>query len=226
MRIFLVRNVPTARWSSPTPLNLRPRILTLVYLCFGLFLFGFGEALLIASGAGVSPWTVLAQGVARHLGISIGTATFVVSILVLLTWIPLRQRPGIGTILNTIIVAATIEFVLPYLPVALGFNLQVVEVITGVMLVGLGSGIYLVANLGAGPRDGLMTGLQRVTGLPIAWVRVGIEVTVVVIGWILGGVVGFGTVVFALGIGPAVSAGLYLTAWATGNKGCEASPTQ
>ena len=155
MRIFLVRNVPTARWSSPTPLNLRPRILTLVYLCFGLFLFGFGEALLIASGAGVSPWTVLAQGVARHLGISIGTATFVVSILVLLTWIPLRQRPGIGTILNTIIVAATIELVLPYLPVALGFNLQVVEVITGVMLVGLGSGIYLIANLGAGPRDGL-----------------------------------------------------------------------
>ena len=223
MRIFLVRNVPTAGWSSPTLLNLRPRVLTLVYLCFGLFLFGFGEALLIASGAGVSPWTVLAQGVARHMGISISTATFAVSILVLLTWIPLRQRPGVGTVLNTIIIAATIELVLPYLPVSLGFTLQVVEVITGVMLVGLGSGIYLIANLGAGPRDGLMTGLQRVTRLPIAWVRVGIEVTVVAIGWMLGGVVGFGTVVFALGIGPAVSAGLYLTAWANGIKSDDSS---
>lgn len=226
MRIFLVRNVPVAGWSSSTPLNLRPRFLTLVYLCFGLFLFGFGEALLIASGAGVSPWTVLAQGVARHLGISIGTATFAVSILVLLTWLPLRQCPGIGTILNTIIIAATIELVLPHLPVALGFTLKAVEVITGVMLVGLGSGIYLIANLGAGPRDGLMTGLQRVTRLPIAWVRFGIEVTVVAIGWMLGGVVGFGTVVFALGIGPAVSAGLYMTAWVTGNKCSEAAPTQ
>lgn len=223
MRIFLVRNVPAAGWSSPTPLNLRPRVLTLVYLCFGLFLFGFGEALLIASGAGVSPWTVLAQGVAGHLGISIGTATFAVSILVLLTWIPLRQRPGIGSILNTIIIAVTIELVLPYLPVSLGFTLKAVEVITGVMLVGLGSGIYLIANLGAGPRDGLMTSLQRVTRLPIAWVRVGIEVTVVAIGWMLGGVVGFGTVVFALGIGPAVSAGLYLTAWANGIKSDGAS---
>ncbi len=178
---------------------------------------------MIASGAGVSPWTVLAQGVARHLGTSIGTATFAVSILVLLTWIPLRQRPGIGTILNTVIIAATIELVLPYLPVAPDFNLQIVHVITGVMLVGLGSGIYLVANLGAGPRDGLMTGLQRVTGFPIAWVRVGIEITVVAIGWMLGGVVGFGTVVFALGIGPAVSVGLYLTAWVTGNKDNKAS---
>ena len=226
MRIFLVRNVPVARWSSPTPLNLRPRVLTLMHLCFGLFLFGFGEAMLIASGAGVSPWTVLAQGVARYLDISIGTATFAVSILVLLTWIPLRQRPGIGTILNVIVIAATIELVLPYLPVAPDITLQAIEVITGILLVGLGSGIYLIANLGAGPRDGLMTGLQRFTRFPIAWVRVGIEVTVVAIGWILGGVVGIGTVVFALGIGPAVSAGLYLTAWANGIKGRDASRAQ
>jgi len=226
MRIFLVRNVPVARWSSPTPLNLRPRVLTLMHLCFGLFLFGFGEAMLIASGAGVSPWTVLAQGVARYLDISIGTATFAVSILVLLTWIPLRQRPGIGTILNVIVIAATIELVLPYLPVAPDITLQAIEVITGILLVGLGSGIYLIANLGAGPRDGLMTGLQRFTRFPIAWVRVGIEVTVVAIGWILGGVVGIGTVVFALGIGPAVSAGLYLTAWANGIKVRGASRAQ
>ncbi|MEQ8319247.1 MAG: hypothetical protein RH946_03200 [Rhodospirillales bacterium] len=226
MRIFLVRNVPVARWSSPTPLNLRPRVLTLMHLCFGLFLFGFGEAMLIASGAGVSPWTVLAQGVARYLDISIGTATFAVSILVLLTWIPLRQRPGIGTILNVIVIAATIELVLPYLPVAPDITLQAIEVITGILLVGLGSGIYLIANLGAGPRDGLMTGLQRFTRFPIAWVRVGIEVTVVAFGWILGGVVGIGTVVFALGIGPAVSAGLYLTAWVNGIEVRDASRAQ
>lgn len=218
MRIFMVKSVPVTGWSSPNPLNLRPRISTLVYLCLGLFLFGLGETLLISAGAGVSPWTVLAQGVALHLGASIGITTFVVSILVLLAWIPLRQRPGVGTILNTVIIAATIELVLPHLPPSSSFALSMLEVIIGIMLVGLGSGIYLIANLGAGPRDGLMTGLQRVTQLPIAWVRVGIEVFVVMVGWMLGGVAGVGTVMFALGIGPAVSVGLYLTSWIAGNK--------
>jgi len=185
----------------------------------GLFLFGLGETLLISAGAGVSPWTVLAQGVALHLETSIGVTTFAISVLVLLTWIPLRQCPGIGTVLNAVIIAATIEFVLPYLSPSPGFAAQMLEVIAGIMLVGFGSGIYLVANLGAGPRDGLMTGLQRVTQLPIAWVRIGIELAVVMAGWMLGGVVGVGTVMFALGIGPAVSAGLYLTDWLAGNRG-------
>jgi uncharacterized membrane protein YczE len=113
--------------------------------------------------------------------------------------------------MNAIIISATIEFVLPLLPTPASLVLQVVAVVVGILLVGLGSGIYLVANLGAGPRDGLMTGLQRVTQLPIAWVRISIELSVVVCGWLLGGVAGVGTVMFALGIGPAVSAGLFLT---------------
>ena len=189
-----------------------------MFLSFGLFLFGLGETLLISAGMGVSPWTVLAQGIAIHTGTSIGVTTFAVSFLVLLAWIPLRQRPGIGTVFNTIIIAATIEFVLPHLPPPNSYLLQVVEVVIGILLVGLGSGIYLVANLGAGPRDGLMTGLQRVTQMPIAWVRIGIEISVVLCGWALGGVVGVGTVMFALGIGPAVSAGLFLTGQLSGSQ--------
>ena len=149
--------------------------------------------------------------VAIHTGTSIGVTTFVVSFIVLLAWIPLRQKPGIGTVMNAIIISATIEFVLPLLPMPASLVLQVVAVVVGILLVGLGSGIYLVANLGAGPRDGLMTGLQRVTQLPIAWVRISIELSVVLCGWLLGGVAGVGTVMFALGIGPAVSAGLFLT---------------
>lgn len=217
MRMFMVKSVPVAGWSSPEPLSFRPRMTTLFFLSIGLFLFGLGETLLISAGMGVSPWTVLAQGVAIHIGTSIGVTTFVLSVFVLLAWIPLRQRPGIGTILNVFIISATIEFVLPLLPTPLSYVLQTVEVVAGILLVGFGSGIYLVANLGAGPRDGLMTGLQRVTQMPIAWVRIGIEITVVLCGWALGGVVGIGTVMFALGIGPAVSAGLFLTGRMAGN---------
>lgn len=191
---------------------MRPRPLTLLLLCFGLFVFGLGEALMIAAGLGVSPWTVLAQGIAQVADISIGWATFAVSLSVLLLWIPLRQMPGLGTVLNAIIIALAIELSLPFLPAADTWPLQMLEVLAGVALVGLGSGIYLVAHLGAGPRDGLMTGLQRVTGLPIALVRLSLEVTVVIIGWLLGGVVGLGTLLFALGIGPSVSAGLYVFA--------------
>lgn len=217
MRMFMVKSVPVAGWSSPEPLSFRPRVTTLFFLSIGLFLFGLGETLLISAGLGVSPWTVLAQGVAIYTGTSIGVTTFVISVFVLLTWIPLRQRPGIGTILNVFIISATIEFVLPLLPTPLSYVLQTVEVVAGILLVGLGSGIYLMANLGPGSRDGLMTGLQRVTKMPIAWVRIGIEITVVLCGWALGGVVGIGTVMFALGIGPAVSAGLFLTGHMAGN---------
>lgn len=218
MRIFSVRQVPSTGWSSPAPLNFRPRVATLLFLSLGLFIFGLGEVFIIAAGIGVSPWTVLAQGIALHTDISVGQATFVVSALVLLLWIPLRQRPGIGTILNAIIIAATIEIVLPYMPRPDGVFMQTVTCLAGILLIGGGSGLYLIANLGAGPRDGLMTGLQRLTNLPIAGVRIGIEVSVVLSGWLLGGVVGVGTVLFAVLIGPCVSAGLYLTAAMTENR--------
>ena len=216
MRIFAIKNVPAIGWSSSHPHNIRPRPKTVFWLALGLFLFGAGETLLIAAGIGVSPWTVLAQGIAVSFDIGIGAATFVVSLGVLLLWLPLRQRPGIGTLCNVLIISATIGFLLPYIPAPESFWARVLEVCLGTLIVGLGSGIYLVANLGAGPRDGLMTGLQSLTGFPIAWVRASIEVAAIACGWMLGGTVGFGTVMFAIGIGPTVSAGLYLTIYCAG----------
>ena len=207
--IFSLKKVPTLSWSSFDALNLKPRIITLLYLVIGLILFGLGETMLIAANVGVSPWTVLAQGISIKTGYSIGISTFIVSIGVLILWIPLKQKPGIGTILNTIIISIVLDVSLPYLPTPESFFLQTLQVFIGVIIVGLGSGFYLISNLGPGSRDGLMTGLQKKTNLPIALIRATIEVSAVVFGFYLGGVVGIGTLVFAFGIGPAVSAGLF-----------------
>ena len=207
--IFSLKKVPTLSWSSFDALNLKPRIITLLYLIIGLILFGLGETMLIAANVGVSPWTVLAQGISIKTGYSIGISTFMVSIGVLILWIPLKQKPGIGTILNTIIISIVLDVSLPYLPTPESFFLQALQVFIGVIIVGLGSGFYLISNLGPGSRDGLMTGLQKKTNLPIALIRATIEVSAVVFGFYLGGVVGIGTLVFAFGIGPAVSAGLF-----------------
>ena len=208
IKIFAVKQVPRLAWSSPTPFNLRPRFTTFFYLNLGLVLFGLGESLLIASGAGVSPWTVLAQGIAGKTGWSIGFTTMIVSFAILLLWIPLKQKPGMGTILNALIIAFMINFSLTLLPYPQTYLWQVSQAAFGVLVVGIASGIYLAANLGAGPRDGLMTGLQAATGLPIAYIRIAMEVTVVAIGWYLGGVVGAGTLIFALGVGPCVALGI------------------
>ena len=207
--IFTLKKIPTLSWSSSNTLNIKPKSITLTYLIIGLILFGLGETILIASNVGVSPWTVLAQGMSVKTGYSIGLSTFFISISVLFLWIPLKQKPGLGTILNTIIVSVVIDVSLPYLPSPDSLVLQLLQVIIGVLIVGLGSGFYLIANLGPGPRDGLMTGLQKKTNLSIALIRTIIEITAVVCGWYLGGIVGIGTVVFALGIGPSVSAGLF-----------------
>ena len=165
--------------------------------------------MLIAAGLGVSPWTVLAQGITNVTGWTIGFATFVTSFFVLICWIPLKQTPGVGTILNAVIIALVLDFLLPFLPTFDKPFLNFAGAIIGVLVTGLGGGIYLIANLGPGPRDGLMTGLQKVTNLPIAWVRSGIEVTVIALGWVLGGTVGVGTILFALGIGPSVAASMF-----------------
>ncbi|MEM7196317.1 MAG: hypothetical protein AAF402_15355 [Pseudomonadota bacterium] len=209
-QIFKVKQVPQMSWSSPSPYNLRPRFLTFFYLNFGLALFGLGEAILIASGAGVSPWTVLADGISGKTGWSIGFSTMIISFAILALWIPLRQKPGMGTILNALIIAFMIDFSLPYLPHPDQLAWQLVQAAVGVFIVGLSSGIYLAANLGPGPRDGLMTGLQRVTDIPIAWVRIAIEVAAVASGWYLGGAVGVGTLMFAFGVGPCVAIGILL----------------
>ena len=207
--VFTLKKIPVVSWSSYDALNLKPKFITLLYLILGLILFGLGETLLITANAGVSPWTVLAQGISIRTGYSIGLTTFFVSIGVLCLWIPLRQKPGIGTILNTIIVSVVMDVSLPFLPAPETILLQTLQIISAVVIVGLGSGFYLIANLGPGSRDGLMTGLQRMTNKPISLIRAIIEISVVIVGWYLGGVVGIGTIVFALTIGPFVSSGLF-----------------
>ena len=209
MKIFSVKSVPQASWSSEKPLNFSPSPITVFILCFGLTVFGLGESLIITAGAGMSPWTVLAEGLSISTNLSIGSLTFLISLAVLLLWIPLKQMPGIGTLLNVIIIAAVIEWSLPYLPHPEHYELKILQAFVGTLLVGFASGIYLIANLGPGPRDGLMTGFQRITGFPIAWVRASIEIVVVTIGWTLGGSIGLATIIFAFGIGPAVSVGLF-----------------
>lgn len=209
MRFLLVKSVPKLFWSSSQPLTLKPPLTSVIFLVVGLVIFGLGEALLIAAGVGVSPWTVLAQGVASVMDWSIGFSTFVTSALVLVCWIPLRQIPGIGTILNAIIVALVLDNLLPYLPRPDDLILQVLMAFLGVMVTGFGGALYLIANLGPGPRDGLMTGLQKLTNMPIAWVRTGLEVLAITAGWVLGGTVGIGTILFALGIGPATAASMF-----------------
>ena len=176
-----------------------------------MILFGLGEGLLIVSNSGASPWSVLAQGISLNINLSIGTTTFLVSIFVLILWIPLKQKPGIGTILNAIIISIMIDVCIKFVPTPENYLYQIILAVLAVLTVGLGGGIYLVANLGPGPRDGLMVGLQKKTNLPIAAVRALLEISAVSIGWFLGGTVGIGTLLFAFGIGPAVALGLFLT---------------
>jgi hypothetical protein len=204
-----IKNIPRLRWSSKSPTNFKPSIKTLFHLCLGLIFFGFGEGLLIVSGIGASPWNVLHQGIAINLGLSIGTIAFLVSFLVLLLWFFLDQKIGIGTIINFIIIAIMIDVTIFFFEKPEEFFSQFILVVVGILLIGFGTAMYLIANLGAGPRDGLMTGLQKKTNAPIALVRVFIEVIVVLVGWFLGGIVGIGTLLFAFGIGPAVALGLY-----------------
>ncbi len=166
--------------------------------------------MLIVSASGASPWSVLAQGIFLNIGFSIGLITIFISIAVLLLWLPLKQKPGIGTILNALIIGVMIDVCIRYVPTPENYISQILLGAFAVLTVGIGGGIYLVANLGAGPRDGLMIGLQKITNLPIATVRGLLEISVMSIGWYLGGTVGIGTLLFAFGIGPCVALGLFL----------------
>ena len=205
-----IKKIPKTNWSSEYPFNFKPKFSTFFFLCFGLTLFGLGEGLLIVSLTGASPWSVLAQGISLNINYSIGTITLIISIVVLILWIPLRQKPGMGTIFNALIIAGMIDLCINFVPSPESYVSQIILAIVAVLTVGLGGGIYLIANLGPGARDGLMIGLQQKTNFPIAAVRAFIEISVVSVGWYLGGTVGVGTLMFAFGIGPAVALGLYL----------------
>ena len=208
--ILKIKKIPNLTWSSSNPLNFKPNLKTLIYLVLGLSLFAIGETLLITANQGVSPWTVLAQGISFQTNLSIGITTFIVSLVVLILWYPLKQKPGLGTILNIVLISIIIDLSTSILPYPKSFLFQIIQSIVAVFLVGLGSGFYLTANLGPGPRDGLMTGLQNLTNQPIALIRTIIEVSAVGIGFYLGGIVGIGTLLFAFGIGPMVSLGIFI----------------
>ena len=209
-KIFSLTSVPSLFWSSPTPLSIKPPLLSVLFLFIGLSIFGFGHAILFGSNFGVSPWMVLAQGLAIQFEIGIGLSIIVVSFGVLLFWIPLKEKPGIGTFINFFVVAAVIEITLPYIPYQTDIPLKLFQVFLGILVIGIGGSIYLIANLGPGPRDGLMTGISKKTKIPMAYVRHALEISVVIIGWSLGGTAGVGTLIFAIMIGPAIVAYMYL----------------
>ena len=205
-----IKQIPKVNWSSDKPHNFKPKFLTFFFLCFGLTLFGLGEGLLIVSLTGASPWSVLAQGISLNVNLSVGTITLFISIAVLILWIPLGQKPGMGTIFNALIIALMIDICIKFVPSPSSYIYQLILSVISVITVGIGGGIYLVSNLGAGPRDGLMIGLQKVTNSPVALVRAILEISVVTVGWYLGGTVGVGTLLFAFGIGPCVALGLFI----------------
>ncbi len=216
-RLAPAHTVPVTSWRAPT--RWRPSVSTFVILLVGLWVFGAGEAFLVDSNLGVSPWTVLAEGLDVHTGMGVGWGTFVISLVVLLLWIPLRERPGLGTISNAVIIALSLGVTAAILPTPEGVSWRVAEVATGILLIGIGSGFYLTTGLGPGPRDGWMTGVHNRTGLPVSVVRLSIEVVVLGAGWLLGGTVGIGTVAFALLIGPSVGYGLRMASRISGDHG-------
>ena len=208
--VLTLKKIPKVSWSSSHEYNLKPKKLTVFYLIIGLILFGLGETLLVKANIGVSPWFVLHQGLSFKTDYSIGITTFIVSVTVLLFWFPLKQKPGIATILNAILISVVIDLSLPFLPQPEVFLLQLFQVIFGILIIGIGSGFYLVANLGPGPRDGLMTGINKQTSLSFSLIRTIIELSAVGLGFYLGGIVGIGTILYAVGIGFSVSLGLFL----------------
>ena len=203
--ILSIKAIPNLFWTAPNPLTIKPPMISLVFLLLGLVIFGFGHAILFTSNLGVSPWMVLSQGITVQTGWSIGWTIIAVSFFVLIFWIPLKQVPGYGTFINFFVVAGVIEFSIPLLPSFDNIFAQSVQTLLGIITIAIGTGVYLIANLGPGPRDGLMTGLQRVTNLPIAYVRNGLELIVVFIGWSIGGTAGIATLMFALLIGPTAA---------------------
>lgn len=203
------KTIPHTSWTAKSRWSLTPK--TLIVLLIGLALFGIGEALLIQSTIGNSPWSVFAQGLSLQTPLSIGQSTAVTSVAVLALWIPLKERPGFGTLANIAVISVFIQIGVDHIPlVEWNFALQLFYVLIGIGLVGLGSAIYITCGLGPGPRDGLMTSLHKKTGVRIARVRLSIEICVLIAGSALGGSVGIGTAMFALFIGNSIATNLNL----------------
>jgi uncharacterized membrane protein YczE len=197
------KTVPITPWRARHRWDLSPARIAILF--FGLIIFGLGDSLLIQGGVGNAPWTVFAQGITLKTHLSIGEATGIISIFVLLIWIPLREKPGFGTLANIVLIASFIEIGTKIFPHQDSLISGVIFDLMGISLVGIGSALYITCGLGPGPRDGAMTGIHYKTGVRVGRVRMSIEITVLIIGWLLGGTVGIGTALFALLIGQSVA---------------------
>ena len=200
------KTVPQAPWSATSRWDLNPSRVGILF--FGLFIFGVGDSLLIQSTIGNAPWSVLAQGVSSKLEITMGWSTFAISTLVLLLWIPLREKPGFGTLSNIAIIALAIQVGVTFFPEQDNYLIAIIYCLVGIAMVGFGSALYITCGLGPGPRDGLMTAIHNRSGVRIGRVRLAIESSVLVAGWLLGGTVGLGTLLFALLIGQSIAIAL------------------
>jgi len=207
------KTVPLTPWTAKSRWSLNP--MRAVILFFGLFIFGLGDSLLIQSQIGNAPWSVLAQGLSERLEITLGWSTFLISSLVLLLWIPLSERPGLGTISNIVVIAVAIQVGITFFPQTNNFIVAIFYCLTGISLVGFGSAFYITCGLGSGPRDGLMTAIHNRSGVRIGRVRLGIESLVLILGAILGGTVGLGTLLFAVLIGQSIAVSLGVVARVT-----------
>jgi uncharacterized membrane protein YczE len=205
------RTIPITSWRAESTWGLtngNQILQRFLLLIFGLTVFGIGEAFLVVTSLGNSPWVVLSEGISLNSNLNIGQATFFVSLVVLFFWIPLRQKPGFGTLANIVVIAVAIELGLLIIPEVNNIFLKLFYVLFGILLVGIGSALYITCGLGTGPRDGLMTGLHYRTGVRVGRVRLGIEVMALTTGALLGGSLGVGTALFALFIGQSVAISL------------------
>jgi uncharacterized membrane protein YczE len=204
------KTIPVTPWRAEHRWQLSPTRIAVLF--FGLSIFGLGDSLLVQSNIGNAPWTVFAEGISLKTGWSLGFSTFIISIFVLLAWIPLRERPGFGTLSNILLIATFIQIGVSIFPEQDSLVGGVAFVLIGIALVGIGSSLYITCGLGPGPRDGAMTGIHNVTGIRVGRVRLAIEVTVLIAGWLLGGTLGLGTLLFALLIGNSVAISLGVVA--------------
>lgn len=204
------KTIPITPWRADHRWQLSPKRVAILF--FGLAIFGLGDSLLVQSNIGNAPWTVFAEGVSLKTNWSLGFSTFIISICVLLIWIPLRERPGFGTLANILLIATFIDIGVSIFPEQSSLLPGVLFVLLGIALVGVGSALYITCGLGPGPRDGAMTGIHQITGIRVGRVRLAIEVTVLFVGWLMGGTLGVGTLLFALLIGQSIAISLGIVA--------------